>query len=1142
MFSALERHRPKLVLADSLQSSVAMYRKVCLSCFVIVLYAASAAAQSPISVTAPSGGANPVASANDFATQTFQDPWDMSQRSDPGWWINGVDYPYSGFSSVSFNGGVFTGTISSDPNIWMLETNAPNLPPIGKNGAAFPINANVYRIFAIRMRVPSDAYMLFYWSTKTMYDAPGLNISSAVNTTAGWRIYFVDLAALGLLSGSEPWNGSKGSLRLDPAPDDAAAGSQVDIDWVRLVDNQPALFRTITWTGTGPVNIYLDNDQNSSNGNLGLVAQNVSGTSYSLNAGALAPGNYYVAIQRTSGGSIAYSSGFYQVNDPATLTITAPSDEGSADDFATTQLNNPWDMTSAADVDQTINVSGGGITTIPNVETEAGAALGDITAFFGTSTLGDFSNPAPCAQFAKPVVYPLFRLGRGAAHHIDPTRYRILTAELGIPNKPRDLCGGSIVRVVWQVAGDAQESYSYGITLNSRAGANVLSRINFDMASIPIDPGSPSQTGWVNGSAAFPGIMSFRIDPHEFANPTSFYIKRIKLAAFETANTSYTVRWTASKTGGTVRVYYDTDRSAASKTLIGSTSASSLNGSLNWNTSGLPQDAYYYVYVEFDDGTNVNGAYSKWPIRIDHSGASTARLVLNRSVLNFGITGGTIMTPQQVVRLTTVNAPAGQPCWTASSDLSFVLVSPTSGCGAASITIRLQNQTYGGNADYSGYVRITSSGAVNSPQLVQTVVRIRTSTAAPGGVIDTPANGSIVSGSVAVTGWAMDDIGIARVTVCRAPVSGEQGGHPLCGANQIYLGDAVMIDDARPDVEAVAPTSPMNYRGGWGFMVLTNMLPNQGNGGFTLYANAIDLEGHLAGLGARTITAQNASATEPFGAIDTPGQGETISGTAYANFGWVLSRVRRADPPGGGSVTVFVDGVAVGVPTGWNKRADLSATFPGYPGINTALGVYGLNTTSYANGVHSIMWLVTDNGGVTSGIGSRFFTVFNTGAPLTEAAMRPAGPDIGRRIADVGGTNATSPVLMRTGFKLTTPLAVVTKDLVGQRRVRANERDRVEIRLGAGSPSPGEEYAGYLVVDGQLRALPVGSSFDPERGVFYWQPLLAYVGDYDFMFVRTRADGRRERIPVAVTLRAQSDFRLAHLAMTRDPWGGITFD
>ena len=65
---------------------------------------------------------------------------------------------------------------------------------------------------------------------------------------------------------------------------------------------------------------------------------------------------------------------------------------------------------------------------------------------------------------------------RGLTRRIDPQRYRILTAELGLPNKARDICGGSIVRVVWHVAGDANETYSDDIVLNSRVGANVVSR------------------------------------------------------------------------------------------------------------------------------------------------------------------------------------------------------------------------------------------------------------------------------------------------------------------------------------------------------------------------------------------------------------------------------------------------------------------------------------------------------------------------------------------------------------------------------------------------------------------------------------------------------------------------------------------
>ena len=85
---------------------------------------------------------------------------------------------------------------------------------------------------------------------------------------------------------------------------------------------------------------------------------------------------------------------------------------------------------------------------------------------------------------------------------------------------------------------------------------------------------------------------------------------------------------------------------------------------------------------------------------------------------------------------------------------------------------------------------------------------------------------------------------------------------------------------------------------------------------------------------------------------------------------------------------------------------------------------------------------------------------------------------------------------------------------------------------GARAPRlPDGDYAGYLVVDGQLRELPVGSSFDPVRGAFYWQPGLGYVGNYDLMFVRTGADGVRERIPVRVAVQDRPTTALASRAV-----------
>ena len=161
-----------------------------------------------------------------------------------------------------------------------------------------------------------------------------------------------------------------------------------------------------------------------------------------------------------------------------------------------------------------------------------------------------------------------------------------------------------------------------------------------------------------------------------------------------------------------------------------------------------------------------------------------------------------------------------------------------------------------------------------------------------------------MSGSVAVTGWALDDVEVSRVQIFRDPVSPETG--------PVFVGDAALIPGARPDVEAAYPLVPFSYRAGWGFMLLTNMLPMQGNGTFTLHALATDVDGHQTWLGTRTFTSDNANATKPFGTIDTPGMSEVASGTAYPNFGWTLTQQPKVVPFDGSTITVVVDGVVVG--------------------------------------------------------------------------------------------------------------------------------------------------------------------------------------------------------------------------------------
>ena len=150
--------------------------------------------------------------------------------------------------------------------------------------------------------------------------------------------------------------------------------------------------------------------------------------------------------------------------------------------------------------------------------------------------------------------------------------------------------------------------------------------------------------------------------------------------------------------------------------------------------------------------------------------------------------------------------------------------------------------------------------------------------------------------------------------------------------------------------------------------------------------------------------------------------------------------------------------------------------------------------------------------------------------------MRPAGPDLGRRVDEIRRAHRGRGRWRARGLR---PDDADPERVARHRRdpsrvddgarphrdpAESSERTRVtgartvSSALASASVTDADEYAGYLVVDGELRELPNGSSFDPSRGAFYWQPGLGYVGNYDLLFVRTGADGARERIPVRVTL------------------------
>ena len=281
-------------------------------------------------------------------------------------------------------------------------------------------------------------------------------------------------------------------------------------------------------------------------------------------------------------------------------------------------------------------------------------------------------------------------------------------------------------------------------------------------------------------------------------------------------------------------------------------------------------------------------------------------LVVSPSTLNLGMTAnGAARTPPQNVSVS--GAPGEHPPWSVLSASSFLTVVPQA--DGRSLSVSVKGTLPAGLT--AGTIVVTSSDPTYSDTTLTVLIQVAntgTSTA-PFGVFDTPTANAVVSGEIGVTGWAVDDIGIAGVDIFRSPLAGE-GTQPN---GLVFLGDATLVAGARSDVQAAYPTRPMSEKAGWGYMLLTNMLPGGGNGTFMLHAFARDVDGHSTLLGSRVITATNASALLPFGTIDTPMQGETVSGTII-NFGWALTSLPNTIPFDGSTIGVYVDGIFLGHP------------------------------------------------------------------------------------------------------------------------------------------------------------------------------------------------------------------------------------
>lgn len=448
--------------------------------------------------------------------------------------------------------------------------------------------------------------------------------------------------------------------------------------------------------------------------------------------------------------------------------------------------------------------------------------------------------------------------------------------------------------------------------------------------------------------------------------------------------------------------------------------------------------------------------------------------------------------------------------------IDFTPTSPPLNFSATGTTMKFGYFRFHANSGPQGY---ETDHGIDNWQV--TIRSLSGSSSPPFGSVDTPVSGTAgVTGAIAMTGWALDDVGLSAVRIMRDPVPPEPAGM------LISVGTALRIPGARPDVAALYPTTPENNKAGWGYMLLTNMLPGGGNGSYTFHFYADDSDGQATLLGTRTIGCSNATATKPFGAIDSPTPGQLIQpGVGRVVTGWVLTPLPKTVPIDGSTIQLDIDGVVVWPRASYNQaRSDIASLFPGRNNSSGAGAASFFHITALADGMHTMQWVVTDNLGVSEGIGARFFAIQNTALEAGLLVEHDTAADrmAHRRAAaaDLGAAMSMAPVGVREGYPDDSLMNVVWPDVDGVGRIDTYEVTRLVVELDEVFGSIGgtrAAYRGYLRSGGELTPLPIGSNLDRQKGRFSWLPGPGFIGRYDLVFIRTTS-GSSEQIRLAITL------------------------
>jgi PKD repeat protein len=573
---------------------------------------------------------------------------------------------------------------------------------------------------------------------------------------------------------------------------------------------------------------------------------------------------------------------------------------------------------------------------------------------------------------------------------------------------------------------------------------------------------------------------------------------KVILSASQTSGLApLSVNFTANASGGTAPYTYAWDF------------ADGGSSALQNPTHSFTQAGTYNVTLTVKDGHNST-VVKTIAIKVSEVDLPADFTCIPHRIV-FGAATSGEKTPNQHFHI--MDKALGALNWSVTTNRKWLFCNPSSGTGSQEICVRVDPEGLS-PGEYPGALVITAPNAAVSPRYVNVILNVYDQDYAPIGAMDTPTEGSVVSGNVPLSGWALDDIQVAGVAIKRS-AHADDVVENIGPDGLVYLGEAVFCEDVRQDIPNVYPDYPRTHLAGWGYVLPSYQLPNKGNGSFTIHAIATDSKGQTASLGSRTIIANNAARIQPFGSIDTPQSGEEISGDEYTTQAWVLTPPPKSVPADGNSIWVWLDGERLGNAAYGQYREDIAALFPGY---NNALGAgasFSFSPRQLQSGIHSLIWSAGDDAGEADAVDCVYFLVQNPDSP----PCPPGYLELKNLYQqDTAGRMTLTAEQVRTGYTLEADPDV---QFIGQDRItfELEEMEPVEIHFKTNAQGPVTFYGWG---EWEWAVMPMATTLKPDEGVFCWIPTPGFLGTFVFHFAYTDGVSISQPLRVIVEVTAKT--------------------